>query len=352
MRDGSPFPGYWTMDYPRSDRHLLAGIRRLTRIDTRSIEQVVTLDGTDDVYNWPVLYGVEVGHWNLGDAEAKQLREYLLRGGFFMCDDFHGTEPYHGVPEWDTFMRSMSMVFPDRQIEDIPDNDPIFHTLFDLQDRFQVPGAQFFDTGLTYEDGETGKVPHWRCIRDDKGRIMVAICHNMDLGDAWEWADDPRVSGEVGVTGVSHRGQLFRLRFDALGPLSQSWLGLLSRASASGWSEAGGANPEAFGPGSTGRDALQVLEESRVRQVEAVGEAGHGLEAHDVARPRARRRPRSEISGRTGRKLSGHSLRARIRRWRPRHRTRRPTGVRRAEWDRAKSTGLVSPVGISFGEST
>ena len=90
-RDGSPFPGYWTMDYPRSDRHLLAGIRRLTRIDTRSIEQVVTLDGTDDVYNWPMLYGVEVGHWQLGDEEAKQLREYLLRGGFFMCDDFHGT---------------------------------------------------------------------------------------------------------------------------------------------------------------------------------------------------------------------------------------------------------------------
>jgi len=192
LRDGREFPGYWTMDYPRSDRHLLAGIRRLTRIDTRSIEQVVTLDGTDDVYNWPVLYGVEVGHWNLGEPEAQQMREYLLRGGFFMCDDFHGTEPYHGVREWDTFMRSMSKVFPDRQIEDIPDNDPIFHTLFDLQDRFQVPGAQFFESGLTYEDGETGKVPHWRCIRDDKGRIMVAICHNMDLGDAWEWADDPR----------------------------------------------------------------------------------------------------------------------------------------------------------------
>jgi hypothetical protein len=189
-RDGSPFPGYWTMDYPRSDRHLLAGIRRLTRIDTRSIEQVVTLDGTDDVYNWPVLYGVEVGHWQLGDAEAKQLRDYLLRGGFFMCDDFHGNVPYRPVKEWDTFIASMSKVFPDRQIEDIPDNDPIFHTLFDLQDRFQVPGAQFFDTGITYEAGETGKVPHWRCIRDDKGRIMVAICHNMDLGDAWEHSDE------------------------------------------------------------------------------------------------------------------------------------------------------------------
>ena len=78
---------------------------------------------------------------------------------------------------------------PDRSIEL---NDPIFHTIYDLQDRFQVPGAQIFESGITYEKGPTGKVPHWRCIRDDKGRIMVAICHNMDLGDAWEWSDDAR----------------------------------------------------------------------------------------------------------------------------------------------------------------
>ncbi|HVO97077.1 MAG TPA: DUF4159 domain-containing protein [Bryobacteraceae bacterium] len=192
LENGRPFPGYWTMDYPRSDRHLLQGVRRLTRIDSKSVEQVVTLDGTDEVYNWPVLYGVEVGHWNLGEPEAKQLREYLLRGGFFMCDDFHGTEPYHGVREWDTFTHSMSKVFPEREIEDLPDNDPIFHTIYDLQERFQVPGALYFESGLTYEAGETGKVPHWRCIRDDKGRVMVAICHNMDLGDAWEHSDEPR----------------------------------------------------------------------------------------------------------------------------------------------------------------
>src|SRR5271154_5725935 len=148
---GPSFPGYWTMDFPRSDRHLMQGVRRLTRIDTKSVEQVVSLDGSDDVFNWPVLYGVEVGHWALTDEEAKQMREYLLRGGFFMCDDFHGTEPYHGIREWDTFIASMSKVFPDRPIEDIPDDDPIFHTLFDLDDRFQVPGAQFFETGITNE---------------------------------------------------------------------------------------------------------------------------------------------------------------------------------------------------------
>ena len=51
--------------------------------------------------------------------------------------------------------------------------------------------AQFLETGLTYEAGATGMTPHWRCIRDNKGRIMVAICHNMDLGDAWEHSDNP-----------------------------------------------------------------------------------------------------------------------------------------------------------------
>jgi len=194
LADGREFPGYWTMDYPRSDRHLLAGVRRLTRIDTRSVEQVVSLDGTDEVYNWPAMYAVEVGHWQLPDDEAAQLREYLQRGGFLMVDDFHGTAPYRGVPEWQVFTESMDRVFPDRRIEDIPDSDPIFHTIYDLQERFQVPGAQIFETGLTYEDGDTGKEPHWRAIRDSNGRIMVAICHNMDLGDAWEWSDDPKYS--------------------------------------------------------------------------------------------------------------------------------------------------------------
>jgi hypothetical protein len=195
LNDGRPFPGYWTMDYPRSDRHLLAGVRRLTRIDTRSVEQVADLDGSDDIYNWPTLYAVEVGHWDLPEEQAAQLREFLLRGGFLMVDDFHGSDARdheQGINEWEIFTASLSRVFPDRPIEDIPDNDPIFHTISDLTDRFQVPGAQFFESGITYEKGATGKVPHWRCVRDDKGRILVAICHNMDLGDAWEVSDEPR----------------------------------------------------------------------------------------------------------------------------------------------------------------
>lgn len=178
---------YWTMDYPRSDRHLLAGIRRLTRIHTRSVEEPVSLKGDEgkQVDNWPFLYAVEVGHWALTDTEVTQLRDYLLHGGFLMVDDFHGTE------EWSVFMASMGRVFPDRPIVDIPANDPIFHVIYDIEERYQCPGSwNWFDNHVTFE--KDGYNPEFRAIYDDKGRVMVAICHNMDLGDAWEWSDDPR----------------------------------------------------------------------------------------------------------------------------------------------------------------
>ena len=176
----------WTQDYPRADRHFAQAIRRLTRISARSVEQPVNLDDEDDVFNWPWLCAGEMGDWKLTDAQSAKLREYLLRGGFLMLDDFWGSE------EWDRFNESMRRVFPDRRIVEIDSGDAIFHTIYDLDDRFQVAGWQWRYTRRTYEAGETGKTPHWRAIFDDKGRVMVAICHNMDLGDAWEWSDDPR----------------------------------------------------------------------------------------------------------------------------------------------------------------
>jgi hypothetical protein len=103
----------WTTDYPHADRHFSSALRRLSRVHVRSVEQSVNLDDGDEVYNWPWLCAVEVGHCNLTDAHALKLREFLLRGGFFMCDDFHGTE------EWEVFTASMKRVFPDRPIVEI-----------------------------------------------------------------------------------------------------------------------------------------------------------------------------------------------------------------------------------------
>jgi len=180
---GYGYGGSWSRDYPKADRQFLMALKRLTRIEARPTEQVVDLE-SDEIFNYPWVYAVQVANWTFTDAEAKRLHDYLLKGGFLMVDDFHGTA------DWDRFMVGMRMVFPERPVEDLNDNDEIFDVLYDIGQRFQVPGEQYVWSGRTYE--KDGYVPKWRAIRDDKGRIMVAICHNMHLGDAWEWADDPR----------------------------------------------------------------------------------------------------------------------------------------------------------------
>ncbi len=178
----------WTQDYPRADRHFMVAVRRLSRIDARSVEQPVNLDDSDDVFNWPFLYAVQPGTWNLTDAQAKKLRDYLDRGGFFMCDDFWGDDG------WDVFMQSMVRVFPERDprelAADLEDDNRIFHTVFDVSERYQIPGARYLQTGVTWKC--QGCEAQWRGISDAKGRIVVAMTPNSDLGDSWEWADDPR----------------------------------------------------------------------------------------------------------------------------------------------------------------
>src|SRR5262249_4946672 len=151
--------------------------RRLTRVNTRSVEDVIDVDD-GPLNDYPWLYAVEVGHWSMTPTQAKRIREYLDRGGFLMVDDFHGTS------EWAVFMEGLRQIFPDKAVVDIPNNDPIFHIINDLSDRVQVPGAQFLRSGRTYE--QDGYHDRWAGIYDEHGRIMVAICHNMDLGDAWQ----------------------------------------------------------------------------------------------------------------------------------------------------------------------
>jgi hypothetical protein len=172
----------WLTDEPSAETHFTRGVGRLTRVDIG--EQPRKLKVTDDtIFNYPWLYAVEVGRWYLDETDAARLREYLLRGGFLMVDDFHGTV------QWAYFMDSMQRVFPDRPVVEISDKDEVFHVLYDLDQRVQIPGIGAWMNGVTYE--QDGVQPHWRGIYDDEGRLMVAINFNMDLGDAWEHADNP-----------------------------------------------------------------------------------------------------------------------------------------------------------------
>jgi len=182
----------WTQDYPRADRHFLEALRRLTRIHARSVEQVVDVELGDDVYNWPFLYAVQAGEWGLTKEQGSILHEYMERGGFFMADDIHGTD------EWGEFDERIHYAYPDRQIMDIPDTDPIFHTVYDLDTRYQVPGYEHLNTGFKKD----GRIPFWRAMYDEKGRIVVAVIYNSDLGDSWEWADAPQYPEKYSALGI------------------------------------------------------------------------------------------------------------------------------------------------------
>ena len=180
-------------DWPCAEDHLMEGVTRLTRIDTG--ESLIIEPTDEDIMNYPWLYAVEVGRWYLDERDAQMLREYLLRGGFLVVDDFHGTD------QWEGFEESMRRVFPDRQIVEIPASDSLLDILYTIDENIQIPGIQFLESGRTYE--QDGYVPHWRGIYDDEDRLMVAINWNMDLGDAWEHADVPEYPADM--TALAYR---------------------------------------------------------------------------------------------------------------------------------------------------
>jgi len=183
----------WTQDYPRADRHFLQALRRLTLIHTRSVEEPINLDD-GDVYDWPWLYAVQPGHWQLTDSQAKTMREYLLRGGFFMADDFWGEG------EWAVFMDSMKKVFPDREVAELANKDDIFHSVYDLDDRYQVASMGSVNAGRSWKC--VNCPDHWRGIFDDRGRVVVAMTFQSDVGDSWEWADEPNYPEHYAALGI------------------------------------------------------------------------------------------------------------------------------------------------------
>ena len=174
--------GAWATDAPKADITFIAGIKRLTNLDVRESHYYVPIT-SEELFNYPFLYAVEVGYLELSTEEAEILREYFKRGGFMVVDDFHGTL------EWSNFQSQMHKIFPGGRIEDLPISHPLFHCFFDIEELFQIPGIIMFYSGTTYE--KDGYNPHFRGVFDENGDLRVMINFNSDLGDAWEWADVP-----------------------------------------------------------------------------------------------------------------------------------------------------------------
>ena len=95
----------------------------------------------------------------------------------------------------------MKRIFPDREGEELLNDDPMFHTVFDLDERYQVANFRsLMRDGLGYR--ADGAVARWRVIRDDQERVMVAMAFNSDVGDSWQLADDPRYPEKYSALGL------------------------------------------------------------------------------------------------------------------------------------------------------
>ena len=172
----------WAIDYPKSDRQFLTVLKRLTNLDAYDDENAVALNDPR-IRHFPFLYALEVGYMSMSEPEVQGLRDYLLAGGFLVIDDFWGSQ------EWAQFEFQMKLVFPERPIIDLDLDHTVFNTFYEIDEILQVPAYGRSWRGQTYE--RDGYVPQVKGIEDDEGRLMVIINWNTDLGDAWEWAEQP-----------------------------------------------------------------------------------------------------------------------------------------------------------------
>ena len=173
--------GAWATDWPKADLQLLSVLNRLAReLDAYDTNHELRLDDPT-LRLFPFVYAVEVGAMYLSDPEIKGLRDYLLAGGFLIVDDFWGDY------QWQQFEANIKAVLPEYQIVDLPTTHELFRAYYEIEEIRQVPSINNGCSGGSYS--ESGQGPSVHAIFNERGRLLVLISFNSDLGDAWEWME-------------------------------------------------------------------------------------------------------------------------------------------------------------------
>lgn len=161
----------WAHDYPRADRHLPLIVKEITTVDARvDASNVYDLDDPE-IFQYPLIYISEPGFWSMTDAEAEGFREYLLKGGFAIFDDFEHEQ-------WRNFEAQMRRVLPEHRPIEIDVTHPIFDSFFAIK-KLDIPHPL------------VRVMPSYLAIFDDNrptGRMMAMINYNNDLAEYWEWS--------------------------------------------------------------------------------------------------------------------------------------------------------------------
>jgi hypothetical protein len=163
----------WNHDYPRADGHLLKILQETTTIDVNVEGSNIFALDDPELFRHPVAYMCEVGFWTMSEDEVKGLRDYLLKGGFVIVDDFRGRH-------WMTFVEELGRVLPDARLVPLDKTHPIFNAFFRIDP--ETLDQPYFRMGPptymgVFEDNDPSR------------RLMLIANYNQDVGEYWEWSD-------------------------------------------------------------------------------------------------------------------------------------------------------------------
>jgi hypothetical protein len=195
LRYGPPTPYVsqripWSHDYPAGEQHFMKILNELSYLNPHIEETDILGFDQPEVFKYPVAYMAEPGFLSLSDEEALRFREYLLKGGFVIFDDF--AERRGG---WGNFEEQMLHVLPGARFVDLDASHPIFHSFFEINDLDIIP--QYYDVGK----------PIFRGIfenNDPAKRLLVMINFNTDISEFWEFSD-------TGLKPIDESNQAYKL---------------------------------------------------------------------------------------------------------------------------------------------
>jgi len=173
----------WEHDRPRAERNFAKILDATTFVDARQDEEAGVFLTFDDpaLFNYPAAYIVEVGFWQPDDAEVQGLREYLLKGGFLIVDDFRGQR------ELQNFAYQMGRVLPGQRLYELTGEQEIFDSFFHIPDPMAM--TPYYDENPMYlgmfEDD------------DPRKRLLAIVNYNNDLAEYWEYSDQGYVPIEL-----------------------------------------------------------------------------------------------------------------------------------------------------------
>jgi len=163
----------WEFDYPAMERNFMTIVKDLTKLRPHLTESNVHDMDDPELAKYSIAYLSEPGFWLPNQSEAEGLRNWILKGGFLIVDDFYGEQ-------WQNFERSMKMVLPEGRIVPLDVSHPIFDSFFHVTSL----------AGMSHPDNNYWKAQYLGIFEnnDPKARLMVIINYNNDIGDYMEWS--------------------------------------------------------------------------------------------------------------------------------------------------------------------